>query len=164
MMLISCLVRHERIYSFPLVKSCLYSWIQEARLCSLHVVFCFVGEQIIHCLCVDPAEVFDLLMLNLSTFCHLKTSPAGTSGCDWDIYDGSSTALKFLATSVQNVCSVLVLLLSHLTCFVQYEQINNKRWTKQLLSHLPDPCADCGNCQGTNLIYSYIRSLGKLIN
>lgn len=44
--------------------------------------FSCVGEHVIHCLCVDTAAVFDLLMLKLSTSCHFKTWPVLISDCD----------------------------------------------------------------------------------
>jgi len=66
---ISC---HEGIYSFLGYKLPLL----ERSSSTLN--FCFVGEQIIHCLFVDTPVVFDLLMPELSTRFHLKTRPAPT--------------------------------------------------------------------------------------
>lgn len=111
---ISRLVQPERIYSFLRYK--LPLWLR-----SLHAFLCFVGGQIIHY--VDTVVVFNLLMLKLSTSCHLKTWPGSTSDCDWVIYDGSNTALKFLATSMQSV-----IVLSSDGAFTPYRCSSDKLW------------------------------------
>lgn len=68
---ISCLVWPERIYCFlPGYKMPLTLGYNERD--SVPRCLCFVGEQVIHCCCVEAAVVFDLLMLKLSTSCHLK--------------------------------------------------------------------------------------------